>query len=167
MKDLVDELMNEWAEQRPELDCSGLGVVVRVQFLAKLLNESAERCVAEFGLKLWEYDVLSALRRQGKPYEMLASELARASMLTSGTVTTRIDGLEARGLVERRPDRNDRRAINVRLTRQGLATIDEAIGARVARAENQLQWLSARERDAMSTGLRKLLHGMVEHKAAA
>jgi len=167
MKDLVDELVNGWAEQRPELDCSGLGVVVRVQFLAKLLSESAERCLEDFGLRLWEYDVLSALRRQGKPYEMLASELARASMLTSGTITTRIDGLEARGLVERRPDRDDRRAINVRLTRQGLTTIDQAIGARVAGAENQLRWLSNKERDAVSTALRKLLRGMSEHQAAA
>ncbi len=167
MKDLVDELVVDWAEERPELDCSGLGVVLRIQFLAKLLTESAERCLEEFGLKLWEYDVMSALRRQGTPYEMLASELARASMLTSGTITTRIDGLEQRGLVERRPDVSDRRAINVRLTRNGLATIHGAISARMAGAETQLQWLSGKERDALSGALRKLLHGMSDHKAAA
>lgn len=167
MPDLVDDLLNEWSRQRPELDCAALGVVVRIQLLAKLLCESAEESLAAFDLKLWEYDVLSALRRQGKPFEMLASELARDSMLTSGTVTTRIDGLEARGFVARRPDRKDRRAVNVRLTKLGLETIDEAIGARISTAEHQLNGLTATERHQVSTALRKVLQGMALEKAAA
>ena len=167
MRDFVDDLLNEWARQRPELDCSALGVVVRLQLLAKLLCDSAEESLVEFDLKLWEYDVLSALRRQGKPYEMLASELARDSMLTSGTITTRIDGLEERGLVERRPDVNDRRAINIRLTRQGLDAINDAIGARISAAEQQLGGLSNAERNQLSDALRKVLQGMTEQLAVA
>ena len=167
MRDFVDDLLNEWARQRPELDCSALGVVVRLQLLAKLLCDSAEESLVEFDLKLWEYDVLSALRRQGKPYEMLASELARDSMLTSGTITARIDGLEERGLVERRPDVNDRRAINIRLTRQGLDAINDAIGARISAAEQQLGGLSNAERNQLSDALRKVLQGMTEQLAVA
>jgi DNA-binding MarR family transcriptional regulator len=167
MPDLVDDLLNEWARQRPELDCSALGVVVRVQLLAKLLCDGAEESLAEFDLKLWEYDVLSALRRQGKPYEMLASELARDSLLTSGTITTRIDGLEKRGLVKRSPDMNDRRAINIRLTRQGLDAINDAIGARISAAEHQLHRLTDAERHQVSDALRKVLQDMAEQQAAA
>jgi DNA-binding MarR family transcriptional regulator len=167
MRDLVDDLLNEWAGQRPELDCSALGVVVRVQLLAKLLCESAEVSLAEFDLKLWEYDVLSALRRQGKPYEMLASELARDSLLTSGTMTTRIDGLEARGLVARHRDQNDRRAVRIRLTEHGLGVIDDAIGTRISAAENQLRRLDANERHQVSDALRKVLQNMAEQQAAA
>jgi DNA-binding MarR family transcriptional regulator len=167
MRDLVDDLLGEWAQQRPELDCGALGVVVRVQLLAKLLCDSAEESLAEFGLKLWEYDVLSALRRQGKPYEMLASELARDSLLTSGTVTTRIDGLEARSLVQRRPDQNDRRTINIRLTKQGLGVINDAIGTRISSANNQLRCLTNTERHQVSAALRKVLQGMSDQQAAA
>ena len=156
MNDVVDQLVTEWGDQRPELDCSSLGVVVRVQLLAKLLSDNAEQALKDHGLKLWEYDVLSALRRQGKPYEMLASELAEASLLTSGTITTRIDGLEERGLAKRRPNQDDRRAINIRLTRAGRDLVDEAVGARIASADEQLDCLPRIEQARVSAGLRKL-----------
>ncbi len=167
MKDVVDELLEGWAGQRPELDCSSLAVVVRIQLLGKLLGESAEDALTDFGLKLWEYDVLSALRRQGRPYELLASDLARESMLTSGTVTTRIDGLERRGMVCRRPDPDDRRAVRIQLTSAGLATIDAAIGARMARADQQLDGLSPQQRRTLSTGLRRVLIDTLSEQEAA
>jgi DNA-binding MarR family transcriptional regulator len=167
MKDFVDDLLDGWAGQRPELDFSALGVVVRIQLLGKLLGESAEAALAEFGLRLWEYDVLSALRRQGKPFELLGSELARESMLTSGTVTTRIDGLEQRGLVKRRRDSQDRRAVRIRLTRAGLQTIDDAIYARLARAEEQLDGLPQKDRQTLSSALRKVLVGSLNAQRAA
>jgi DNA-binding MarR family transcriptional regulator len=157
MRDLVDQLLAGWAEQRPELDCSALGVVVRIQLLGKLLGESAEEALVEFGLKLWEYDVLSALRRQGEPYELPASDLARDSMLTSGTITTRIDGLQKRGLVERRPGQTDRRVVRIRLTQAGLDAVDAALQARLARADEQLKSLPNKERQALSSALRKIL----------
>ena len=157
MNDLVDDLIDEWASERPGLDCSALSVVVRIQLLGKLLGESAEEALAGHGLKLWEYDVLSALRRQGKPYELLASDLAKASMLTSGTITTRVDGLEGRGLVRRRSDPSDRRAVRVRLTQKGKEVVDGAIHTRVDRADDQLRALSSKQRLSVSTALRKIL----------
>jgi cytochrome b561 len=157
MNDMVDSLLAEWGEQRPELDCQALSIVVRVQLLAKLMGKSAERALAPLNLKLWEYDVLSALRRQGRPYLMPASELARASMLTSGAMTTRIDRLEERGLVARVADAEDRRGVNVRLTRAGLRLIDEAIEARLRAADAQLAALEGGERSSVSDGLRKIL----------
>ncbi len=157
MSDAVDELLAEWRGERPELDCEALGIVVRVQLLGKLLRRDAEKALRPLQLKLWEYDVLSALRRQGKPFRMSASALAEAAMLTSGAMTTRIDGLEARGWVSRQPDPNDRRGVQVRLTAVGRALIDKAIGARLEAANQQLEQLTRRERHAMAASLRKLL----------
>ncbi len=157
MNDVIDDMQAAWAEQRPDVDFSSLGAVVRIQLLAKLFNENAEQALAQFGLKLWEYDVLSALRRQGAPYELLASELARASMLTSGTVTTRVDGLERRKLVKRFRDTKDRRIVRTRLTALGLKTIDGAIAARITSADEQLSVLSSREFRSMTSALRKVL----------
>ena len=88
-------------------------------------------------------------------------------MLTSGTVTTRIDGLEERGFVQRRPDLDDRRAVRVRLTRAGLRTIDEAIGARMDSANEQLSALPEAERRALSETLRKLLTDSTAERRAA
>lgn len=157
MGDQVDQLLRDWNSERPELDYSTLGVVVRIQLLGKLLQRSAEQALRPLKLKLWEYDVLSALRRKGKPYEQPATELARLTMLTSGAMTTRVDRLEAKGLVKRTTDPHDRRGVNVRLTKFGLRTIDQAIQTRLEVAEAQLASLSKRECQALSDGLRKLL----------
>lgn len=156
MEDQVDRLLQQWAQERPELDCSRLSVVVRILLLAKVFRQSAEKALAPLDLKLWEYDVLSALRRQGPPFQLPATELARASMLTSGAMTNRIDRLEARGLVVRIPDATDRRGVNVRLTDAGRRLTDAAIEARLAAANGQLAMLSAQERRAVSDSLRKV-----------
>ncbi|MFW2405616.1 MAG: MarR family winged helix-turn-helix transcriptional regulator [Gammaproteobacteria bacterium] len=157
MRDQVDQLLDDWNSERPKLDYSALGVVVRVQLLGKLLQRSAEYALRPLKLKLWEYDVLSALRRKGKPYEQPATELARLTMLTSGAMTTRIDRLEAKGLVARSADSEDRRGVNVRLTRAGLRVIDQALQTRLDAAEAQLATLNAKDRSALTAGLRKLL----------
>lgn len=157
MQDAVDRLLAEWKGERPELDCEPLGIVVRLQRLGTLLRRDAERALEPIGLKLWEYDVLAALRRQGKPYRLSASDLARSSLLTSGAMTTRIDRLEERGWVRRETDPRDRRGVLVSLTRSGLDLIDKAIGARLQAARHQLMQLSPRERQTMASGLRKLL----------
>jgi DNA-binding MarR family transcriptional regulator len=156
MEDQVDKLLNQWAHERPELDCSSLSVVVRVLFLSKIFRQSAERALAPVQLKLWEYDVLSALRRQGPPFQLPATGLARASMLTTGAMTNRIDRLEERGLVVRATDPADRRGVNVRLTERGRQLTDAAIEARLNAANEQLEVLSAQERRAVSDGLRKV-----------
>jgi DNA-binding MarR family transcriptional regulator len=157
VQDQVDKLLDQWARERPELDCSSLSVVVRVQFLAKLCQQGAERALARLDLRLWEYDVLSALRRQGPPFQLPATALARASMLSSGAMTNRIDRLEARGLVVRGPEPSDRRGVNVRLTDRGRQLTDEAIEARLTAADAQLAALSGTERRAASAALRKVL----------
>ena len=157
MGDQVDQLLADWNSERPELDYSALGVVVRIQLLGKLLQRNAEVALRPLKLKLWEYDVLSALRRKGEPFEQPATELARLTMLTTGAMTTRIDRLEAKGLVSRTTDPDDRRGVNVKLTTSGLATIDQAIRLRLDAANEQLDTLGPRERKALSDGLRKLL----------
>ena len=156
MEDPVDKLLHQWAHERPELDCSSLSVVVRVLYLAKVFRQSAERALAPLDLKLWEYDVLSALRRQGPPFQLPATGLARASMLTTGAMTNRIDRLEERGLVSRATDPDDRRGVNVRLTDRGRQLTDAAIEARLTAANEQLVALGVSERHAVSDGLRKL-----------
>jgi DNA-binding MarR family transcriptional regulator len=166
MKDCVDKLLEQWHEERPELDVSGLGLAVRIEMLAKLLRRSTGQSLAGVGLKTWQYDVLSALRRQGPPYELPVTELARASLLTSGAMTTRIDHLEAQGLVRRQRDPLDRRGVRVGLTPQGCDLVDAAIHARFMAAEKSVKGLDAQERLAVEAGLRKLLLSLRPTSAA-
>ncbi|MBW7931515.1 MAG: MarR family transcriptional regulator [Gammaproteobacteria bacterium] len=157
MEDQVDLLLGQWARERPELDASSLGIVLRIQFLAKLFQRGAEAALGGLGLRLWEYEVLAALRRQGPPCQLPVTALARMTMLSSGAMTTRIDRLEARGLVLRTADPGDRRGINVSLSSEGRELVDRAIEARLAAADDQLGMLSANERRAAAVVLRRLL----------
>lgn len=156
-KDFVDELLDQWATERPGIDVSSLGVAVRIQVLAKLLQRSASGALRRHGLKPWEYDVLSVLRRQGTPFELPASDIATAALLTTGAMTTRIDGLEQRGLVRRRRSRTDRRSMLVRLTKRGKSLVDAAIRTRVEDANDALASIPAADKERLASLLRKLI----------
>jgi len=157
MPDRIDKLLEQWSEERPELDCSGLDVVARVQDAAKLLRRDEDHAMISLQLKMWEYDVLSALRRQGDDFKLPATELARETLLSSGAMTNRIKRLHGRGLVRREIDPEDRRGVLVSLTSEGLELVDRALEARFNLADSQVKKLTREERQSLSDGLRKVL----------
>lgn len=157
IKDAIDDLLADWCEQRPDLDSESVGVVLRIQALAKTLAEQTAKRLQDFDLQWWQYDVLSALRRQGKPYVMSASELAEAAMLTSGAMTNRIDRLVESKLVCRLDDSSDRRKVLVKLTAQGLDRIEDATRARFESATVALTGLDKQQKKALSSLLRQVL----------
>lgn len=153
-KDAIDEILDQWSEERPDLDTASLGVVIRVMTLYRSFSRQAARALEPLELEMWEYDVLSALRRQGAPYALPATRLARETDLSSGAMTNRIDRLEARGLVRRRQDRNDRRGVNVSLTARGRKLIDKAIQHRLDSARESLAALDAEQQRELARLLR-------------
>lgn len=155
--DAIDDILQQWSAERPELDTASLGVVIRVLALHRAFVRQAARALEPLGLELHEYDVLAALRRQGKPYRLAATALARETGLSSGAMTNRIDGLEARALVRRKPDPADRRGVNVTLTKAGQRAVDEAILARLRAADESLAGLPASDRRRLAALLRKVV----------
>jgi DNA-binding MarR family transcriptional regulator len=156
-RDAIDELQDDWNRQRPDLDPESIGVVLRIQALAKILGRQAAESLDEFGLQWWQYDVLATLRRQGSPFRMAASKLAAAGMLSSGAMTNRIDGLEEAGLVDRVRDPGDRRRVLVQLTGKGLKLIESAAEARFETAMSSLVTLAPTQRRKLSNLLRLVL----------
>lgn len=156
-KDVVDEILDQWSEERPELDTAALGIVVRIMTLNRRFASEAARALEPLGLELFEYDVLSALRRQGKPFSLPATAVARETELSAGAMTNRIDRLEERGLVTRRKDPNDRRSVIVRLTAKGRRAIDDAIHARLEAARDALGNLKRTEQKQLAGLLRSVL----------
>lgn len=156
-KDAVDDILDQWSEERPELDTAALGVIIRVMTLYRSFHREATRALEPLGLELFEYDVLSALRRQGEPFALAATSLARETGLSSGAMTNRIDRLEERGLVQRRSDKADRRSVIVRLTRSGRRTMDEAIQVRLDAAREGLGELSKSDRKRLADLLRTVV----------
>ena len=124
----------------------------------RFLRQATEALEA-VGLELYEYDVLSALRRQGEPFSLPATGLARETGLSSGAMTNRVDKLEARGFVRRRRDDEDRRGVVVTLTGKGRRKIDAAIQLRLDAADDSLEGISAAERASLAKLLRKVSLG--------
>lgn len=156
-EDDVDRIVSAWRRERPELDVTPLKILSRVSRLARHLDLARGTAFAEHGLDGWEFDVLSALRRAGAPYELSPGQLIAETLVTSGTMTNRVDRLLTRGFVERQPDPRDRRGVIVRLTPEGKQTVDAALDDLLAHERDLLAELPRGERAALAGHLRTLL----------
>jgi DNA-binding MarR family transcriptional regulator len=157
--DTVDQLMDDWTRERPDLDARGLGITGRISLLSKVLAREDKRALTPLGIAPWACDVLLALRRQGPPYRLTPTDLRKFTLLTSGAMTTRLDRLEEAGLVLRSLDSYDRRSFQVDLTEQGCQLADRALEARLGMVEKLLAPLSEEEGQTAASALRKLLVG--------
>jgi DNA-binding MarR family transcriptional regulator len=156
-RDEVDDLVAAWRAERPDLDVEPLQVLSRVSRLARHLDRARRAAFAGHGLETWEFDVLSALRRQGPPYQLTPGALLRATLVTSGTMTNRVDRLAEAGLVRREPDPQDRRGVLVTLSEAGRARVDAALDDLVKGEQALLNGLSAADRRTLANLLRVLL----------
>jgi DNA-binding MarR family transcriptional regulator len=158
-RDTVDRIVDQWRNQRPDLDVTPIDVIGRVSRLSRLVDRRLGENFAEFGLDDWMYDVLATLYRLGPPHELTAGDLVRQTMVTTGAITNRIDRLEARGLVERAAA-TDRRKVIVRLTPEGVAMVERVVDAHLATERAILAVLGRRDLDQLAAGLRTLLIGL-------
>jgi DNA-binding MarR family transcriptional regulator len=158
--DHVDLILAQWHRERPDLDVAPMGLIGRILRAAQLSDGILSEGLTQYGLQSGWFDLLAALRRAGRPYELNPTQLMRATMLSSGGMTKRLDRLVEAALLERKPDPNDRRATLVRLTRRGKAVIDDAVATHVANEEQLLGLLTRTERRALDDLLRKLLNGL-------
>lgn len=153
-RDEVDGLVTAWRRERPDLDVSPLEVLSRVSRLARHLDRARGIAFAGHDLETWEFDVLAALRRSGSPYELSPGRLLQQTLVTSGTMTNRINRLAETGLVERHPDPNDRRGVLVRLTDAGRVKVDAALTELLSQEEEILSDLRPGERQLLADLLR-------------
>jgi len=163
--DHMDAILAQWKRERPDLDVTALGVMGRLFRAAQLADAELADGIARHDLQPGWFDLLGALRRAGRPFELNPTQLMATTMLSSGGMTKRLDRLEDAGLVERRPDPSDRRGTLVGLSRKGEALVDAALVTHVDNEERLLQPLSASERRTLDELLRKLLGGLEDEQA--
>ncbi|MGI8904778.1 MAG: MarR family winged helix-turn-helix transcriptional regulator [Solirubrobacteraceae bacterium] len=157
VQDEVDSLVAAWHRERPEVDVGPLQVFSRVSRLAVLADRERRAAFAAHDLEPWEFDVLAALRRAGPPYALSPGALLKATLVTSATMTHRVDRLVQAGLVSRSPDPADRRGVRVALTSSGRIRVDAALADLVGAEHALLQGLSAGQRSDLAGLLRRLL----------
>ena len=157
MRDEVDQLVEAWQRERPGLDLQPMEVLSRVTRLGHHLDRARRQAFADHDIEVWEFDVLAALRRAGTPYQLSPGRLLKETLVTSGTMTNRVDRLEARSLVRRLPDPSDRRGVLVRLTAAGRTTVDGALEGLLTREHALLAGLDAAQQKDLARLLRTLV----------
>ena len=160
MRDGVDDILDQWARERPDLDATPIGVIGRMSRVSRALEARLEPVYRAHGLEPGWHDLLATLRRQGPPFKLRPTDLTGSVMLTSSGTTKRLDKLEDAGLITREPDPNDRRGTLIALTDKGLELIDGVTGAHLANEARLLEALTGEEREQLAALLRKLNLGL-------
>jgi DNA-binding MarR family transcriptional regulator len=157
MTDEVDVIVEQWRRERPDLDLAAIALLGRMGRLALLLQPAIERVFERHGLRQGEFDVLAALRRSGPPYTLTPSGLSTTLMLSRAGMTSRLDRLEAAGLVSRTMDPADRRSFRVTLTDHGYEVVDAAMTEHTANETELVASLTPEQRANLDDALRVLL----------
>lgn len=156
-RDEASQIVEAWSLERPDLDASPMLVFSRLSRLSRHFDLLRRKAFASHNLEPWEFDVLAALRRSGAPYTLTPGQLLGELLVSSGTMTNRIDRLEARKLVERTPAPQDRRAVLVALTENGKAAVDAALETLLGFETELLNAISPSEREQLGKLLTPLL----------
>jgi DNA-binding MarR family transcriptional regulator len=156
-RDALDRILEQWRAERPDLDCSPMGIIGRISQLQREVNLAQRATFARHGLDVPSFDVLAALRRAGPPYQLTPTELMRTALVTSGAITQRLDRLEERGLITRQRSRDDGRAVVVSLTDAGRQALDAALPDHLDTERKLLDGLSDDDREQLAGLLRRLL----------
>jgi DNA-binding MarR family transcriptional regulator len=156
-EDAVDLILEQWARERPDLDCSPMGVIGRISQLQREVHLAQRATFARHGLDAPSFDVLAALRRAGPPYQLTPTALMRTALVTSGAITQRLDRLEERGLITRGRSDSDGRAVVVTLTESGRGALDDALPDHLATEQALLAGLSDHDREQLTGLLRRML----------
>ncbi|MDQ0455537.1 MarR family winged helix-turn-helix transcriptional regulator [Rhizobium paknamense] len=156
-KDSVDRLLAQWASERPDLDVAAMALIGRLNRLHSHMSREIEAVHLAHGLNHSTFDVLMTLRRAGPPYRLSPSELLATMMVTSGTMTNRIDQLEKLALVERAPHPEDGRSLLIALTDKGFDLADRAVTAHAANLDRLVAALSPQEQRAFDALLKTFL----------
>ncbi len=162
--DQIDKIISQWGDERPDVDVSPVAIFGRIARINRLLEDYLADFLCRNNLTLGLFDVLTALRRSGEPYQSKPSELADMTMLTSGGMTGRLDQLEELGLVKRISDKNDRRVMFAQLTPEGLDLIDELVEEHFRREAELLNGIEKKDQMKMSGLLREIETTMIGTK---
>lgn len=152
--DSINLLIEQWRKLRPDLNPDAMRTSGRLLRVAKLVERRTEVLLKKYDLSIWQFDVLATLRRHC--CDLCPGELLKATMLTSGAMTHRLDRLEKEGLIQRTPDPNDRRGVRVFLTEAGRDLVDRVIEARFKEAAKVEACLTCDETKILSHLLEKL-----------
>jgi DNA-binding MarR family transcriptional regulator len=159
-KDEIDRMISAWGAEIPGVDLEIEAAVQRINWIFRRIRRRMDATLADHGLSYEEWGLLGHLSRSGAPYTSTPGKLAEMQGLSSGAMTNRLDRLEEAGLIRRRPDLNDRRSLQVELTRKGHKLWLDTVHAQAAKEAAIGAALNRRELEQLNNLLRKVLSGL-------
>lgn len=124
---LVETILAQWKQQHPELNFEPMALIAALTQAYHLTSIPIDQMMAKYGLTRGMFDVLAALRRSGKPYELTPKELSASLLLSGAGLTNRLDRLQSLDLISRLPDPTDRRSLRISLTKRGREFVDHIL----------------------------------------
>ncbi|MEU9091170.1 MarR family transcriptional regulator [Streptomyces sp. NPDC048428] len=163
-RDWTDGHVERWKPVLPDLDPDVEGAVTRMKKLSVHLRRVREQSLVDFDLDRQEFDTLHKLAGRGG--KAAPSELAADLDLAPASVTGRLDALERRGFVRRKPSTTDRRRVDVELTDEGRATW---LGAMDILGHEEYRLLGVLDKDerALFNDMLRRVMVVAEHKGGA
>ena len=159
LMDHIDRILTQWRQERPDLQVAPMGTIGRIKQLNQQLMRGMEQTWSAHSLNGASFDVLATLRRSGSPYALSPGDLMASTMVTSGTMTHRIDQLVKAELVERVRNPDDGRGFLISLTPQGHELIDKAVTAHVETQAELVAALTEEQRAQLDDLLKRFLRG--------
>lgn len=156
-RDWTDALLDSWTGVRPRGEMEPYQVTARISRIGLHIARRQEEAFGRLGLNRGEVGVLGALRIAGPEQQLSPTRLFKGLMLSSAGITSRLDRLERRGYVRRRPDPDDRRGVLVELTDAGREVLEQAVSANTGGEKELLAGLTRQEQKALAGLLKKLL----------
>lgn len=161
-RDPIDEQLDVWVREIPDLDRLTEGIIERIGILDYNIGLGMDATLEEFELDRRAFSLIGKLRRVGPPYRASAGRLAADLRLSSGAMTNRLDRLEAAGLVRRLADPNDRRGTIVEPTERGNELWDKTVGAAARRENRYTAGFTDSEKAQLHDLLRKMMTAFPE-----
>lgn len=157
--DLIDEILVDWAQQRPDINCGGKAVVCRVLRCFTNITSALEKALKPFDISPNVFSVLVTIRRKGPHAEISVKQVMEEVLVTSGGMTNLLNKLVQLSLITKRKgtQEEDARSAFIKLTPKGLDLIDKAMEAQAACERKLTQVLSDVEKQHLSDLLKKML----------
>jgi DNA-binding MarR family transcriptional regulator len=157
--DLIDEILADWATQRPDINCGGKAVVCRILRNFSHALAALEKALKPLGISPNDFSVLVTIRRKGPKAEITVKQVMEEVLVTSGGMTNLLNKLIELNLIKKRKGtkKEDGRSAFVKLTPKGLDLIDRAMEVQAACERKLTQTLSNTEKRQLADLLKKML----------
>lgn len=157
--DLIDEIISDWATQRPDIDCGGKAVICRILRCFSNVISALEKSFKPLGITPTIFSILVTIRRRGPQAEIAVKKIMEEVLVTSGGMSNLINKLIGLELITKRKaiEEEDARSAFIKLTPKGLDLIDKAMEIQAACERKLTQEFSDTEKHQLSELLKKML----------